>query len=243
MKKIKLLVLPLFMFVLLSGCEKATIKDTQKKMSSLDNYSMNMRMDIKIKVSDQEVSMPIKINSKIDKKNKISYSKVTSFQGNNQISREVYSDTSKSGILTLYSKDNDSWIKKEKDSKSQANLMNIQELIAQSTKSKKIESSDKNTIHYEVTIDKETFKESLLSVENTSNIFDIVDDVTMEVYVEKDTNYMSKIYADVNKSVKAKIENANLTQFTMEVYFSNYNSAGYIKLPDEVKNAKNAKSE
>ena len=237
MKKIKLLLLPLFMVFLLSGCGENAIEKSKNKMDSLDNYKMNMKMDISLKMNNNEINMPIKFVSNIDQKNKTSYSKITTSVLGIENTSETYVDTSSNEKIISYAKNGNIWTKNEIDGKDEITLLNMQKLIEKGTNIKDMKSTDKNMLYYQMTVDKETFENAITKFGSGTNSFDVTNDVVVDLYIEKDTYYIKKMYADLGQVMKANNKNYSITKYTMEIIFSNYNKAGIVTIPSEAKKA------
>lgn len=241
-KRFMMVVATLSMVLMATGCmnsPESILKKASKNMSKLDNYAMNMKMDMGVKSSGVEMNVPVSLDAKVDQKNDITYMSTSVEVMGFKVTTDSYIDSRKEGETITYTKsleEEDVW-EKEVEEEEEANPSNIQELVTKGTKIEKKDSEDKNTLYYQVTISKEEMTkmmEESAAGEDMTEGMEISGDVVIDVYIDKSEKLIKKMHIDFAKFMTVEDEEAELTKFDFEVTFDEYNKVGDVKIPAEV---------
>lgn len=244
--KLKNIVLALTSVLLFAGCGNNPAKTLEKvssNMSNLDNYEMKMTLNMGVKSEGVEMSIPINISANVDEKNKKASMDTTIEMMGFKVTTESYLDMTDDETIT-YTKsvsDDDVWTKST--SKNQ-DISNISKIIEAGTNVTKKSTKEKDVIYYQVTVTKEIMEKYMKEMGDTEDLADSVeinDDVVMDVYISKDKKYLKKIYIDFSKFTKIEDEEAEMTEFNLEISFDKFNEVGNVEIPKEV--IDNAKEE
>lgn len=237
--KLKNIVLALTSILLFAGCgddPAKTLDKVSSNMSKLDNYEMTMTLNMGVKSEGVEMTIPINVSANVDEKNKTASMDTTIEMMGFKVTTESYLDMTGDKTIT-YTKsvsDDDEWTKSENDSQ---DISGISSIIKAGTKVTKKDTKEKDVIYYQVTVSKETMEKYMKEMGDTEDLTETVefnDDVVMDVYISKDKKYLKKIYIDFSKFVKIEDEDAEMTEFNLEISFDKFNKVGDIKIPQEV---------
>ncbi len=242
MKKTKWLALVVAMVFLFTGCGKKLsdaeiIDNAGKQMKELSNYAMTMDIQMGIKSSGLEMSIPFTIDLELDNQSKLGYMKLVAEILGISITSESYMDASTNPNVT-YTKEvmADTWTKKYSEDADEFD--DIVSITENSENIEKKESNDKNILYYQVTITKEKMQEllneSMSTVESDTETYTIDGDVIVDLYIDKKTNYITKMEMDLLDVISFDEEDTELTAFTMSITFSKFNEIDKITIPDEV---------
>lgn len=238
MRKSKWLVALLVSVVALTGCgktEKAedVINTAGQKMEDLSNYAMKIEMNIGVKASGLEMTVPMTIDAKIDVKSETVQMDMTIEMMGMKMSTEGYIQT-EDGKTTTYTKEmmGDTWTKEYSDDKTGFN--DVAMIADNFTKIEKKKSNDKSANCYKATISKDKMN-SLLAAMGTDNMegYSIEKDVVIDVYVDKKSNYITKMVMDLKDVMKAD-EEVEITAATITITFSDFDQVETVTIPEEV---------
>lgn len=236
--KLKNIFLALTSILLFAGCgddPAKTLDKVSSNMSKLDNYEMNMTLNMGIKSEGVEMTIPISISSNVDEKNKKASMDTTLEMMGFKVTTESYLDmTGDKTITYTKSVDEEAWTKSESDDQ---DISGISDIIKAGTKVTKKDTKEKDVIYYQVTVSKETMEKYMKEMGDTEDLTGTVEfngDVVMDVYVSKDKKYLKKIYIDFSKFVKIEEEGTEMTEFNLEISFDKFNKVGNVEIPKEV---------
>lgn len=241
MKKSKWLMALVAGLLVVTGCGKknydSIIDESRKKMEDLSNYSMKMEMNVGVKASGIEMTIPMTATAKLDNKAKTAQMEMTVSMFGMKVTTESYMDLSKEQAIT-YTKESlsEAWTKEYSE-----NPINFQEFTTITENSSKIEkkkSDEKGTDHYAVTISKEKMQElmtaSMDSMGTESEDFKIEKDVVIDLYIDKKSGYMTKMAMDFADIIQLDEEDGEITEFTMTLTFADFNTVGTVTIPEDV---------
>ena len=237
--KIKNIVLALTSVLLFAGCgddPAKTLDKVSSNMSKLDNYEMNMTLNMGIKSEGVEMTVPINVSANVDEKNKKASMDTTVEMMGFKVTTESYLDMTGDKTIT-YTKsvsDDEEWTKSESNDQ---DISGMSDIIKAGTKVSKKSTKEKDVIYYQVTVSKETMEKYMKEMGDTEDLTGTVefnDDVVMDVYISKDKKYLKKIYIDFSKFVKIEEEGTEMTEFNLEISFDKYNKVGNVEIPQEV---------
>lgn len=238
MRKSKWLVALLVSVIALTGCGKTenvedVINTAGQKMRDLSNYAMKMEMNVGIKASGLEMTVPMTIDAKIDVKSETAQMNMAIEMMGMKMSTEGYVQTEE-GKTTTYTKEmmGDTWTKEYSDDKTGFN--DVMMIADNFSKIEKKKSNDKSANCYKATISKDKM-DSFLSAMSTDNMegYSIEKDVVIDVYVDKKSNYITKLVMDL-KDVMEADEEVEITAATITITFSDFDQVGTITIPEEV---------
>lgn len=251
MKKSKWLAALLVSVFALTGCGKtdenaSEVLDTaRKQMNELSNYSMKMEMKMGVKAEGMSMEIPVVVDAKIDEKSGTAQMTTTASMFGMEISTEGYTQVVDGKTIT-YSKGNyefdgeEVWTKETSDE-----VSNYSEFVAITefgTKIDKKKSDDKNADHYQVTISKEKMKELMSESSNLMGDsmdmegYDIKNDVVLDIYVDKNSNYITKMVMDLKDVISLEdMEVAmEISECSLTFTFSDFNKVGTVTIPADV---------
>ena len=251
MKKSKWLAALLISVLALTGCGKteenaSEVLDTaRKQMNELSNYSMKMEMKMGLKAEGMTMEVPVVVDAQIDEKSGTAKMTTTASMFGMEFSTEGYTQVVDGKTIT-YTKGNfelegeQVWTKETSDEP--AGYGEFVAITEYGTKVEKKKSDDKNANHYQITISKDKMKElmsessSLMGDGMDLSDYDIKNDVIVDVYVEKNSNNITKLSMDLKEvisledmEVEMEISDCMLT-FT----FSEFYKVGTITIPEDV---------
>lgn len=238
MKRAKWLVALLVSVVALTGCGKTenaadVMNKAGEKMKGLSNYAMKMEMEIGVKASGLEMTVPMTIDAKIDTKSETAKMNMSIEMMGMKISTEGYTQT-EDGKTTTYTKEmmGDTWTKEYSDDKTGYDEFTM---IADTfSKIEKKKSNDKSANCYKATISKEKMDSLFATMGNDSmEGYTIEKDVVIDVYVDKKSNYITKMVMDLKDAMKVEDE-VEITAATITITFSDFDQVGTITIPEEV---------
>ncbi len=248
MRKSKWLVALFVSLLALTGCGKkedfAEVLDaSRKKMDELSNYAMKMEMKIGVKAEGIEMTLPVVVDAKIDAKSQTGEMTTSMQFMGMDISTQSYTQTV-DGKTTTYTKeemdDEEVWTKET--SESATDYKQFVSITENSTDIQKKKSDDKNADYYQVTISKEQMqslmKESSNLMGDSMDMegYDIKNDVVVDVYVDKNSHYITKLGIDL-KDVMSMDEmeaGVELTEASITISFSEFDKVGTITIPEDV---------
>lgn len=251
MRKIKWIMALLVSAFLLTGCgkqENATevLDASRKKMNELSNYAMKMEMNMGIKAEGMEMTIPVTIDAKIDDKSGISQINTTTSMLGMSFSTEGYTQIVDGKTITYskgsYELDGEQiWTKETSDQT--ANYKQFLLITESSSKVEKKKSDDKNADYYQVTISKEKMKSLMAESSNLmgdsmdlGDGYDIQNDVVIGIYVDKESQYITKLSMDLKDvlSIEGMEAGTELTEFNFTLTFSEFDQVGTLTIPEEV---------
>ncbi len=237
MKKSKWLVALFVSVVALTGCGKTeNVKEVfataEKKMDALSNFTMKMEMNIGVKSSGVEMTIPTTIETKMDVKSKTSKMNMSVEMMGMKLSTEGYTQTVDGKVIT-YTKEmmGDTWTKEISDDDDSNDVLSIAE---HAKKIEKKKSDDKAANCYQLTISKEDMT-ALLGTMGADSVeeYQIEKDVVIDAYIDKESNYITKIVMDL-KDVMTVEEDVELTSATITITIYDFDKVGTITIPEEV---------
>ncbi len=249
-KKSKWLTALFVSVVALTGCGKSSenaseVLDTaRKQMNELSNYSMKMEMKMGVKAEGMSMEIPVVVDAKVDEKSGTAQMTTTASMFGMESTTEGYTQVVDGKTIT-YSKGNyelngeQVWTKETSDEVSKYNeFVAITEF---GTKIEKKKSNDKNADYYQVTISKEKMKElmndssSLMGDMDFENA-DIKNDVVLDIYVDKKSNYITKMTMDLKDVISLddpEVE-MEISECSFTFTFSDFNKVGTVTIPEDV---------
>ncbi len=217
----------------ITGCgnenPEEVFKKAQENMKALDNYNAKTTITIGMDLSGTYMEMPIHMNMKIDEKNKTGKLDVSMSIMGMTVKTEGYV-TTEDGKTITYTKEieTDTWTRKVGENNLATNV------VSNITKVKVVDSDDKDFYLYETTITKEDLKKMMQSTDSTD--FDIKGDVTAKIYISKKEKYITKFSIDLKDLVGSVGEDeTKITKLNVTMIFSDFNTAGDVTIPIEVK--------
>ena len=216
---------------------KNEIKSAANKMKSLDNYTMDLSINVDMSYNGTKGSLDIAGTVKVDEKNKV-YS-VNASVFDQQI--EMYGQYDETNV-TIYQYDsyNDKWTKDVSEFDMESSEI-ISNLILDSTEISKVDSDIKGLTKYKVTMDTKKLSELTNStgLDDTYNLdTKIPGEVNVYVYINSD-NYVEKIYIDLLEMIddmELFTDEYVFNDLSVTITFSKFNSTGNLVIPDEVVN-------
>lgn len=221
MKKLKYLVLTLLLIVV-AGCGSSNpeeiLKQASENMKNLDNYHMDMKMDMKMSYEGTKIEMGAKVSSDLDVKNGVGVLETTaSFLGVSETQKSYF--TTKDGITTTYSQEDGKWYKEtEEDTSNSVDF----DIFSGASSIEKVK-GEKNT--YKIVLSEEQVKELIGSADEDVASMDF-DKIDIKITVENEK---------ITKMVMTMgVEESEIT-FTFE--FSKFNETSATIPEDVIKNA------
>lgn len=218
MKKLKYLVLTLLL-VFVTGCgakPEDILKEASENMKKLDNYHMNLDMNMKMSYEGTSMEMGAKASSDIDVKNGAGAMETTvSFFGMSETEKSYF--TVKDGKTTTYTQDDEEWYKETEEDVS--NNVDF-DIFSNASSIEKVE-GEKNT--YKVVLSKEQVKELVGSTGEDMEDMEF-ENIDIKITVED---------KHITKMVMAMSAEGNEVTFTFE--FSKFNEVS-VTIPEEVIN-------
>ena len=241
MKKRNWFALLLVIGLTLTGCGKKEndseiIDNARKKMNALSSYAMTMDISMGIKSGGFEMNMPFTIAAKLDNVSKNAKMDIAIEVFGMSIETESYVDASGEQTIT-YTKEvmEDAWTKSY--SENTGGLQDFASITENSTKIEKKKSNDKTLAYYQITISKDKMQtllnESMNAMDST-DAYVIEKDVVVDIYIDKKTNYITKMEMNLLDVMTIDDEDAELTEFKMSITFSQFDEIGTITIPAEV---------
>lgn len=243
MKKLKWSILGIACLFLVTGCgttPEETLKKATNNMSALDTCHMKVKANISMKSEGVEFELPINLDMDVDNVTKISKMDVAfSLMGMN-IKTTGYIDASNELETITYTQDVSDlsvWTKEV----SKTNSFSISDLkfdqIAESIK--EIKSEDKNSKTFEVNIPKEKIKELISKSQYDTSDFNLdeiemKDNIIINITVDKKTNYISRIYLDLLKSISFSNQDVEITKLDIELLITEFNTNETIKIDQSI---------
>lgn len=226
--KLKLLLLPLIVFGLTAcGTSKEGLEGAIEKTNSAKSYHMDYAIDMGIKSSGIEMEVPIKMGMDMDTKTKLAKMnmKMTMFGINVDING--YADLKNNIMYMENASEEDSWTKQELQN------MSTQPIGKYSNATKK--DSTKEEDHYQVTVTPEEFQKnlSLLGESGTTDGMNLTKDVTLDIYVNKKTNYISKMEADLKDAIELE-EDVEYSKLKFTITFSEFNKVSVKEIDKSI---------
>lgn len=217
----------------LTGCGNENTEDVfktaQDNMKALNNYNAKMTITMGMEASGVSMEMPIEMNMKIDEKNKTAKMDMSMTVMGMTVKTEGYVIT-ENNQTTTYTKeiDGDGWTKEVGESDLATNV------VADISNVKSIDSDDKDLYAYEATISEEDLKKMMQSTDSAD--LEIKGDVKAKVYVSKKDQYITKISMDLKDLVSSTGDDTTkITKLDITMTFSDFNTAGEVVIPAEVK--------
>lgn len=239
----------IFMFIVLvtSGCGKLSdierITQASEKMSGLNNYSFNIKMDVIFKVLDEELKMDIKSYGINDEKNQRSHQNMDINVMGKVVSVETYTNLGSYSPVSYYRMgDTSEWYKGKAEDESKTEVLGFSDVLLDNVSFTLVESNDDN-YHYKIVIKNEAFLDIMKNIEgfvsdDEEQGFKIDGDFEMDVYINED-NYITKIFLDLSGLITFDEDiEGSIEKFTMEIDISDFNTKGDIVIPEDIiKNA------
>ncbi len=249
--KILLPVLLVIMAIIyISNTPRGILSSASKKMSKLNSYQMVVDFTMGMESQGIEMEVPITVDTSYNSNSEAAKMDVSITYFGMKITSEGYVDYKDKKKVITYLKDSfGSWTKGESEESIDSKL--AIDFIDAATKIKKVKSGDKSLYHYEITIKKdkmlELMKESTqliggnADMEVTDLDYEFSKDIVFDVYVNKKSKYITRMVLDLTDSIKMASDEAQgseITKYTMELKFDNFNKVEDIKIPEEIlKNA------
>lgn len=230
MSKFKLLLLPLLLLSL-TGCFRTPEEKVQDAFTKTDEASSahtDMNINIGMKSEGIEIEIPVVISADIDNKTELAEMDLSVSIFGMKVSTKMYLDM-KNNIS--YSQEEDTWVKSVETDTVLPTTANFT-----FTNVEEQESTEKEYV-YKVTISKETFMNMMGSLETTAledESYEFINDVVLDIYVDKSTGYVTRIYTDLQDAVKYDAEDVEITSFNMEIIYSNFDKVSVTEIPEEV---------
>lgn len=243
MKKSKWLIALVAGIFAVTGCGNSNkdydtvIDDARKKMEGLSNYSMTMEMNMGMKASGIEMTIPMTADMKIDNKSNIAQMNMSVSMFGMKVTTESYMDMSGEQTIT-YTKETlgEGWTKEYSE-----NATNFQEFTSITENSSKIEkkkSDEKDADRYAVTISKEKMQdllsESMGTMGSDTEGYEIASDVVVDLYINKKSGYITKMSMDLKDVIKMDESEGELTECTFTFTFADFDKLGTITIPEDV---------
>ncbi len=251
MKKSKWLATLLVSVLALTGCGSKNDKNAsevldaaRKQMNELSNYSMKMEMKMGIKAEGMTMEIPVVVDAKIDAKSKTGKMTTTASMFGMESTTEGYTQVVDGKTIT-YSKGNyefdgeQVWTKET--SEDETNYNEFVAITKFGTKLEKKKSDDKNADHYQVTISKEKMKELMSESSSLMGDMDfesanIKNDVVLDIYVDKESNYITKLSMDLKDVISMEDTEVamEISECSLTFTFSDFDKVGTITIPEDV---------
>ncbi len=251
MKKSKWLAALLVSVFALTGCgskndsnASEVLDKARKQMNELSNYSMKMEMKMGIKAEGMTMEIPVVVDAKIDAKSKTGKMTTTASMFGMESTTEGYTQVVDGKTIT-YSKGNyefdgeQVWVKET--SEDETNYNEFVAITEFGTKVEKKKSDDKNADYYQLTISKEKMKElmsesSSLMGDMDFESADIKNDVVLDIYVDKKSNYITKLSMDLKDVISMEdMEVAmEISECSLTFTFGDFDKVGTITIPEDV---------
>lgn len=214
----------------------ASFKTAVNNMHKLDNYTMDLSVNMSMNYNELSGSLEMSANGKIDEKNK-TYNMKVNFLGQEM---ETYgkSDDNKTTVYQ-YDSYSEKWFSSELEVGGFV-ANEISETILDSYDVKKVKSDFKGLTKYQVTTDFKQLTKLLLNseFEDEINLDEsmLPDKLTMYVYINSD-NYVEKIYIDLldaMKNIDLGEDDYSFDELSITITFSKFNTTGSVVVPEDV---------
>ncbi len=225
-QKLKLLLLPILVLSL-TACgtsEKENIKTPVKKdnlkaaiekTNKVQNYHMDYKFDMAVKSEGMEMEVPMSMAFDVDPKSKVNKLELTMEILGIKVSTTSLMDMKNNIMYTKDPEDENKWTKE----KLEQNLNS--DKIGKYSKATKIDSTEEED-HYQITMAPQEFQTKLSALE--SNEMTLSKDVIADIYIDKKTNYVTKIIVDLKDSVKPENDGTEYTKLTLSMTLSNFDN-------------------
>ena len=218
MKKLKYLVLTLLL-VFVTGCgakPEDILKEASENMKKLDNYHMDLKMDMKMSYEGTSIEMGAKASSDIDVKNgKGAMETTATFLGMSETEKSYF--TVKDGVTTTYSQEDEEWYKETEEEAS--NNVNF-DIFSKASSIEKVK-DEKNT--YKIVLSDEQIKEL---VGSTGEDMEGMTFENIDIKITVEDKHITKMVMSMS---------AEGNEFTFTFEFSKFNEVN-VTIPEEVIN-------
>lgn len=242
--KLKLLLLPILVLSLTACGPKSdspkgeeSLKTAIEKTNKAKSFHMDYKIDMGAKSEGVEMEVPIAIGLDMDQKSNVAKLELSMSVLGMNISTTSFMDLKNNIMYTKQIGEEDSWTKQTLTNGYNSNMLGTY------TKASKKDDT-KDEYHYEVTISPEDFQKNLELLQTSGNSTDglsLTKDVTMNVYVDKKTNYITKLEADLKDSVKLDDEDVEYTKLKFTVTYKDFDKVTVDAIDSSI--IENAKSE
>lgn len=252
MKKTKYLIVGLLVSIFaITGCSKKkndlSVEETFKKavnnVNSAENFKMSMAMNVGFKAEGMTMDMSVKMDGITDIKNGTSKMKMSMNVLGQNVETESYTDTkSETGKIITYTKNEDgSWSKEVSNNTSNYDTNSSIEFLKALADNDSIKQlkADKNNYNYEITINADTLKSLMNSINDEADIYAdaLKGDIKMKISIDKETFNYTKMSIDMEnmlgKYMNELQEGFSITKAEFIIDFSDYNKAGTVTIPNE----------
>jgi len=238
--KVKLLLLST-LFLLFTGCFKTPeqkLESAIKKTGELNSAHVEINMNIGVKSEGIGLEIPITMFGDFNNESKLSKMNLAISLFGMEVTTEMYTDSRDENNSISYTKEDDVWIKSTEsiliDEDKTIEFVSVEE-----------QETTENEYFYKATIAQADFEEALTQFELEDldvGAYKFTSDIVIDIYVDKDTGYITKVYTDLKDIVSYEIEpvdgeeavETEITAFDIEIILSKFNETKVEEIPNEI---------
>lgn len=219
----------------LTGCEKKDpYEEAVAKMQDLDSYRLTYNIVASVETEGITLDMPIKLDMAFDMKNHISKVDSSITMLGMTFTTEGYVDSNDPNHVITYQKTigEDTWTK----SVSEEPSMTGSDILSDIENPEQV-SSDDSIYLYRANISKEVLSEVIATASTDaadSSMFQVNGDTTMDIEVDKETGYITRLYMDLTDAVSVSSEDVSMTKMTFEFLLSDFNEVGTLTIDQNI---------
>ncbi len=257
MKNIKYILMTLLVSVVaITGCgkknslsPKETFEKTAESMQKVENFKMNANVNVGLKAGESEIVVKLTLDALADIKNGKMHMNMDLDALGEKANVEAYADfKNDDNEMIMYVKDEEgNWTKSTEElSEETATEMSTEVFDAlESSKMLKEVKADKENYNYEITVNKETIK-SLMKTLDASEALEDMDidslegDIVVTISVDQKTYNLKKISIDMKDMIDKLMSSLGEQAEGMEISKAefimtfDYENVGTVEIPDEV---------
>lgn len=227
-KKLKLLVLPLIIFGLTAcGANKQDLQTAINNTNKAKSYHVVYKIDMGISSEGMSIEVPITLSMDMDLNTKLAKAVMTmKFLGIDATVNE-YMDLKNNIIYVENLDETNSWNKQKMDS------IDTSKAIGDIKGAKFIDETDEE-YHYQAKVTPEDFQKNLeLMGSDTTEGITLVKDATIDIYVNKKDNYISKWEADLKDVIESE-EDVEYTKLKFSISISDLNKVSVKSIDQSI---------
>ncbi|MEG0408367.1 MAG: hypothetical protein RR623_05780 [Bacilli bacterium] len=237
---IKKTTLLLFTCLMLTGCNKQTVKKAQENLENAKNYTANVQVEIKSNINNKDIDFKRLKKVNVDNINGTAKVKDKIESGKENKESTYYIKTNKDLATTFK---NNSEITENKD---QISIYYITAFINENSHIVQKEKCTKGTC-YVISLKKDRVESFIKSYYDPTFFenekYEVIDDVLLHVRIDKKGNIRS-ITGDFTDGLKCQNEKNSLNIFKLKIDYKSFNNSIDVKIPKKIlENSSNDKLE
>ncbi len=222
----------LFICILtLTGCDQKFDFNVAKEKTTKDlkSVAMKMTMDLEMKQGNTTIAMPTTMNMDVDYVSNVAKMDVTVSVLGYTTTVNAYSKKEGEKTITYTDQGDGVWYKSEEKV---AGYMDMLDSLDNVAKVEQVDSDDKNCYMYNITLNKEEYSKLIEGMDGVENI-SVDGNVTIKAYVDKKSEYITKMIADFTDTFKTNTE-ANISKYIFTIEYSKINEVGSVTIPQNI---------